>query len=235
MASSKFGKRESIFSFAGSSGYNDIATTIQKDSQPHEQSLTKRLDQYMAQHGVETQMNSNYMLNAFTIRGNDGNYSKMVLVMDAEKADGKHVQYTDYVNKTSSNEDMDHHEVMEDRHFEYVVRASHDSVIASLNKRTFSRRYKHSLPVISKDQNFIGFPRFSYKDKSANLGVIDIYNCSDEQFWLAEHEVDLNDGFYECSLKLREQEMQNFQRLIFSTNSKYMCVLSKRYAYIYDL
>ena len=29
--------------------------------------------------------------------------------------------------------------------------------------------------------------------------------------------------------------MQNFQRLIFSTNSKYMCVLSKRYAYIYDL
>ena len=40
----------------------------------------------MAQHGVETQMNSNYMLNAFTIRGEDGDYSKMVLIMDAEKA-----------------------------------------------------------------------------------------------------------------------------------------------------
>ena len=112
------------------------------------------------------------------------------------------MQYTDYVNKTSGNEEEHQHEVMEDRHFEYMERASHDSVITSLNKRKFSRRYKYSLPVISKDQNFIGFPRFSFKDKQANLGVIDIYDCSGEQYWMADQEVDLNDGFYKCSLKL---------------------------------
>ena len=83
-------------------------------------------------------MNSNYLLNAFTIRKEEENYSKMVLVMDAEKAAGKHVTYQEYVNKTSSDQDLGHHEVMDERHFEYVTRESHNSVISSENRRIFS-------------------------------------------------------------------------------------------------
>ena len=63
-------------------------------------SLSERIETYLAQHGVETEMNSSYMLDAFTLR-NSENHSRLIFVMDAEKASGRHVHYKDYVNKTN--------------------------------------------------------------------------------------------------------------------------------------
>lgn len=181
-------------------------------------------------------MNSNYLLNAFTIR-TEGDYSKMVLVMDAEKAAGKHVTYQEYVNKTSNDEDLNQHDVMDERHFEYISRESHKSVISSLNRRIFSGRYKNSLPIMSKDQNYVCFPRFSTIDKSqASENIIDVYDCSgpDGEYWRSNDLVDINDSFYRFSIKMRQDDVKNFFRIIFSTNSKYMCILSKRFVYIFD-
>ena len=181
-------------------------------------------------------MNSNYLLNAFTIR-KEGDFSKMVLVMDAEKAAGKHVTYQEYVNKTSNDQDLNHHEIIDERHFEYISRESHNSVISSENKRIFSERYKNSLPIMSKDQNYVCFPRFSTVDKSqASEGIIDVYDCSgpDGKFWKSKKNVDITDGFYRFSINMNQADVKNFFRIVFSTNSKYLCILSKRNAYIFD-
>ena len=96
-------------------------------------------------------MMSNYVLDAFTLR-NSANHSKLVLIMDAEKAAGKHVSYKDYVNKSCTAVEPDELEdVREDRHFDYVSRDNHKSVIVSHAKRYFSDRYRNSMPIMSTD------------------------------------------------------------------------------------
>ena len=71
----------------GAEGASEYGRTIMTGFS--EGSLSKRIDSYLEQHGVRTQMNSNYLLNAFTIRDfsrgdGAGDFSKMVLVMDGE-------------------------------------------------------------------------------------------------------------------------------------------------------
>ena len=105
-------------------------------------------------------MNSSYMLDAFTLR-NSENHSRLVFVMDAEKASGRHVHYKDYVNKTNAFEEPAELDVHEDRHFDYASRESHDSTIISIAKRFFSDRYRASMPFISADQKLVCMPRFS--------------------------------------------------------------------------
>ena len=96
-------------------------------------------------------MMSNYLLDAFTLR-NSLNHSRLVLIMDAEKAAGKHVSYKDYVNKSCSEAEPDElADVREDRHFDYVSRESYKSVIVSHAKRYFSDRYRNSMPIMSTD------------------------------------------------------------------------------------
>ena len=96
-------------------------------------------------------MMSNYVLDAFTLR-NPVNHSRLVLIMDAEKAAGKHVTYQDYVNKSCSEVEPDElADVREDRHFDYVSRESHKSMIVSHAKRYFSGRYRNSMPIMSTD------------------------------------------------------------------------------------
>ena len=90
------------------------------------------------------------MLDAFTLR-NSENHSRIVLVMDAEKAAGKHVSYKDYVNKSSQQGKLKELHVVTERHFDFVARDSHDAVISSKHKRYFSKRYENSMPTISSD------------------------------------------------------------------------------------
>ena len=179
-----------------------LNTTVQTDIS--EASQSERIEKYMAQHGVKTQMNSNYLLNAFTLR-NSENFSKMVLVMDAEKAEGKHVSYKNYVNKTSQETELDEIEdVLEDRHFDYVSRENHKANIVSKNKRFFGARYTCSKPIISRGQNLVCMPRFtqevSFKEM-VNEDIIDVYDCSEEEFWTSPEKVDIEDrDFYKFSL-----------------------------------
>ena len=90
---------------------------------------------------------------------------------------------------------------------------------------------------MSKDQNYVCFPRFSTIDrKQAQENIIDLYDCSgpNGEFWMSTELVDIKDSFYRFSIKMPQSDVKNFFRIVFSTTSKYMCILSKRFAYIFD-
>ena len=52
--------------------------------------LSSEINNYLEQHGISVEMNTDYALDAFTLKADP---SKMVLVMDSKKASGKHVTY----------------------------------------------------------------------------------------------------------------------------------------------
>ena len=185
-------------------------------------------------------MNSNYVLDAFTLR-NSENHSRLVLVMDAEKANGIHVSYKDYVNRSyyASQEEPEELKVREDRHFDYVSRESHKSLIVSLAKRYFSDKYRSSMPIVSTDQKLVCMPRFALAGGThgqimKSEDVIDVYDCSDERFWTSEKLVDIDDDFYLFSLDLGKKGYRTFRTMDFSRNNKYLAVQCEASLMIYD-
>lgn len=68
--------------------------------------LSRHIEQFIDTHGIKLEMDTNYILDAFTLkmRGGDGDisddsgdYSKIILVKDSVKAQGTHVSYNDYI------------------------------------------------------------------------------------------------------------------------------------------
>ena len=176
------------------------------------------------------------MLNATTLRHSE-NMSKMVLVMDAEKANGKHVSYKDYVNKTMESEMDEIPTVLEERHFEYVSRDNEHSTIESLNRRFFSQRYRLSKPILNRHQTRICMPRFtdSVSNKEMeNEDIIDVYDCEDESFWTSNEKVDIDQPDYLFSLKLHEGDSKSFVKMQFSANDRYISVQCKYNVMIFD-
>lgn len=127
---------------------------------------------------------------------------------------------------------------MEDRHFEYIERSSHDAVIKTENKRAFGQKYRRSMPIMSDDQSRVCFPRFSvYGSNETNqAGIIDVYDCSGEagEFWMSHNSIDIDDEFYLYSLRVPENDINNFNSVQFSSQSRFVSVLTKRRVIIFD-
>ena len=60
--------------------------------------MSTHINQFLDEHGVKVEMNTNYMLDAFTLNKSE-NHKNVVLVMDTINARNvKHVNYTDYIS-----------------------------------------------------------------------------------------------------------------------------------------
>lgn len=100
-----------------------MSTTTAADK---ELSLSDRLETYLERHAVKMQMNTNYLLDAFTIQSVEDR-SSIVGVMDSVKAEGKHVTYRDYITK--SKDQIEEMPINEGRHFALFKRKSAESQI----------------------------------------------------------------------------------------------------------
>ena len=67
-------------------------------------------------------------------------------------------------------------------------------------------------------------PRFNPSDEASGQGIIDIYECSEEAFWLREAALDTDDENYKCSLRLQGIDKKNYKEVKFSFANKYVCV-----------
>ena len=93
--------------------------------------LAAQIEKYLNQHSVSRDMNTIYMLDAFTLRTKP---SKIVLVMDAVRANGTHVSYNDYINNQDpENWENNDESFQTGRHFNYVSHSTHGSMIKSVN------------------------------------------------------------------------------------------------------
>ena len=80
-------------------------------------------------------------------------------------------------------------------------------------------------------------PRFSNtlsQKRSVNEDVIDVYDCSQADFWTSNKNVDLNDGFYRFSLKMDKGDYQTFEKIHFSKNNKFISIHCKDKLFVYD-
>lgn len=48
-----------------------------------DKALNEQIERYISHHGVKVEMDTNYMLDAFTLRASE-NYEQLVLVMDTQ-------------------------------------------------------------------------------------------------------------------------------------------------------
>ena len=139
-------------------------------------------------HGVVIQMSTNYTLNGFTLQNDAHEYRRIVAVMDHVIAPGKHTTYKDYIAKTDFMDDHTYKE-REGRYFILYERETCKDQLKMLNRRFFSQKhYAKSIPQISTDQTIVSMPRFDLRDRDefSNEDLIDIYDCSDEIFWMKE-------------------------------------------------
>ena len=70
--------------------------------------------------------------------------------------------------------------------------------------------------------------------------MIDIYHCSDngqgEEFWKGDTLLDTSDENFVCSLHLSDlDEMDSYERVIFSENNRFACVQLKDKVKFYDI
>lgn len=126
----------------------DITTKMIGDQ---DNSKSGRLARFYAEHGVSLPMNTNYALDAFTLRKDD--HSHIVFIMDKVNAssekDGTQEDYEmhrfDKVRVEESTEKAD------GRYFSLCTRESEESVILEESHRHFGEKYEHSLPILSHD------------------------------------------------------------------------------------
>lgn len=64
--------------------------------------MSTHINDFLDEHGVKVEMNTNYMLDAFTLNKSE-NHKHGVLVMDTINAQNvKHVNYTDYISLSNN-------------------------------------------------------------------------------------------------------------------------------------
>ena len=182
-------------------------------------------------------MSTNYTLNGFTLR-NHNEYRRIVAIMDSVNAPGKHITYKDYTEKTEFMDDNTYRRE-EGRYFILYERESFKDQLTTLNRRFFSKRhYAKSIPQISTDQTIVSMPRFDLRDRDEfeNEDLIDIYDCSDENFWLKSKPVDPEqDEDFKCQLRLGDKDHSNFESISFSENKRFACVLCTNKVMVYNI
>ena len=123
-----------------------------------------------------------------------------------------------------------------------MKREDEDSNILTQHERSFGKLYLNSLPQISSDNRVICIPRFTnatYRNDNDSShedeAIIDVYDCSELEFWQKSDAVDITDTYFKFSLKLQKDSHKNFQTIHFSPTNKVLAVQCTDELFVYNL